>query len=67
MNLDFQDGCVPATACPNVWMFLVVPIPMFPRRRWLANPFSIRFPRVGAAARAAGGMTDYGEYPHQVP
>ena len=41
---------------------------IFPRCRWLANPFSIRFgvSAVGAAARAAGGMPEYGEYPSRL-
>ena len=50
-DLGFRDGCVPVPACPKV-IFLQ---PRFPS--------DLALPRVGAAARAAGGMPEYGEYP----
>ena len=70
MNLDFQDGCVPAPACPKFGCFFS----SSKSQRFLVavgsrtrSPSPLAFPRVGAAARAAGGMTEYSEYPHQVP
>ncbi len=56
-DLDRLDGCVSHASLSK--------FQIFSRCRWLANPFSIRFgvSAVGAAARAAGGMPEYGEYP----
>ena len=55
-DLSFQDECVLMPACPNFRFF---PVPL------ARKPVSIRFGvcAVGAAARAAGGMSEYGEYP----
>jgi hypothetical protein len=69
MNLDFQDGCVPAPGCPKFGCFSSSKSQCFlvavgSRTR---SPSPLAFPRVGAAARAAGGMPEYSEYPHQVP
>ena len=59
-DLGFQDGCVPMPACPNFRFFRGA---VGSQSRF---PSDLALPRVGAAARAAGGMPEYGEYP-QVP
>jgi hypothetical protein len=40
---------------------------LLPLARKTRSPSDSAFPRVGAAARAAGGMREYGEYPIKHP
>ena len=59
-DLGFRGRCVAMPACPNFRFFRGAVGSQF------RFPSDLALPRVGAAARAAGGMPEYGEYP-QVP